>query len=81
MSGKRPTDHLEPNAKRRSDRQLTKDDASDEDEEQVLGGPRGVPAAAERLSRLPAARSRAASCSRPLPLPPPAAAAGLPVLP
>ena len=40
MSGKRPTDHLEPNAKRRSDRQLTKDDESDE--EQVRGGPRAA---------------------------------------
>lgn len=30
---KRPTDHLEPAAKKRgSERQLTKDDASDEDE-------------------------------------------------
>ncbi|PRW58407.1 nuclear pore complex NUP50A-like isoform X1 [Chlorella sorokiniana] len=33
MSGKRPTDHLEPNAKRRSDRQLTKDDGSDDEQE------------------------------------------------
>lgn len=35
---KRPTDHLEPLAKRRSDRQLTKDDASDEEDEEVCCG-------------------------------------------
>ena len=49
MSGKRPTDHLEPSAKKRgSDRQLTKDDdLSEEEEEAVGGGPgRGVGAAA-----------------------------------
>lgn len=35
MSGKRATDHLEPSAKKRgNERQLTKDDASD-DEDQV----------------------------------------------
>lgn len=33
MTSKRPTDHLEPAAKKRgNDRQLTKDDPSDEDE-------------------------------------------------
>ena len=30
---KRPTDHLEPASKRRNERQLTKLDASDEEEE------------------------------------------------
>lgn len=43
MSGKRPTDHLEPVAKRRSDRQLTKDDASDDEGGEVRG--RGAGAA------------------------------------
>lgn len=34
---KRPTDHLEPAAKKRgNDRQLTKDDPSDEDEVHAL---------------------------------------------
>jgi hypothetical protein len=34
MSGKRPTDHLEPAAKKRgSDRQLTKDDVDEDDGE------------------------------------------------
>ena len=33
---KRPTDHLEPSAKKRTnDRQLTKDDASDDGEDEV----------------------------------------------
>lgn len=38
MSSKRPTDHLEPLAKRRSDRQLTKDDASDDEGGEVCTG-------------------------------------------
>lgn len=37
---KRPTDHLEPSAKKRGNsRQLTKDDASDEDEVRATGAP------------------------------------------
>jgi len=37
LMSKRPTDHLEPAAKKRGDdRQLTKDDASDEDEVRTL---------------------------------------------
>ncbi len=37
LMSKRPTDHLEPAAKKRgNDRQLTKDDASDEDEVRTL---------------------------------------------
>jgi len=36
MSGKRPTDHLEPAAKKRgSDHQLTRDDVDEEDDGEV----------------------------------------------
>lgn len=36
MSGKRPTDHLEPAAKKRgADRQITKDDDDVEDDQEV----------------------------------------------
>ncbi len=50
---KRPTDHLEPAAKKRGDdRQLTKDDASDEDEVRtlLLGQYYGVASYARLLS-------------------------------
>lgn len=37
MSGKRPTDHMEPSAKKRgNERQLTKDDESDGEEVRAL---------------------------------------------
>lgn len=38
MSSKRPTDHLEPASKRRSDRQITKDDVSDDEGGEVRLG-------------------------------------------